>query len=731
MKTIHLIFGIHNHQPVGNFDFICEEAYRKSYAPFLEILQQFPSVRITMHYTGIIFDWLDRHYPEMIGTLKSMVQSGQVEMIGGGFYEPILAVIPDCDKLGQIKKLSQYVKDKTGAAPEGMWMAERIWEPHLPKIIRQAGLGFTILDDTHFQYAGLKEQDLYGYYNTEEDGHVVSLFPISKKLRYTIPFQEPEKTIGYLESIASEDGNRIAVFADDGEKFGVWPGTFKHCYTEGWLERFFTLLQENQNWIKMIHFGEAIRNISPVGRIYLPTASYAEMQHWALPVKSFQEYEEFENKLKHLNVYDEYSIYVRGGFWRNFMAKYDEANRMHKKMMRISKRVQLLKAVTAQTHLSAENIEMMEMAQDHVWAAQCNCPYWHGVFGGIYLNHIRYAIYRHLLLAEKLMDSVEYNDNHKWQQIQLADYNGDGHPEMIIETQQLNLYLHPHQGAGLFEMDYKAAPINLCDTMTRREEGYHRKLIEYNRMKAERKKHSVHTPSGQDGEIPSIHDMVTAKEENLDRFLIYDRNARQSLVDRLLPVHTTLDKYYREEYQELYPLAGSRYEAENQSTDDEVRVLFTKEIPAECLPLMLSKQITLVPGTSEMNVEYDLVHTGSGDLEFLFGTEFNITLLAGNADNRYYYVDGGNITDRKLNSIGEWGEAESMGMIDEWLNIDWRLAWTKKTGFWRFPVETISLSEEGFERVYQNSCVFPFWKIKLKPNQRWNVSINMSIKRFA
>jgi alpha-amylase len=248
-------------------------------------------------------------------------------------------------------------------------------------------------------------------------------------------------------------------------------------------------------------------------------------------------------------------------------------------------------------------------------------------------------------------------------------------------------------------------------------------------MKAERKKHASQSSSGQNGEIPSIHDMVNAKEENLDQYLINDRNPRQSLVDRLLPADTTIEQYYREQYRELYPLAQSVYDVENLSTDDLIKVAFAKEIPVGSSMIVLRKQISLIPGTSELKIEYDLFNTGTQVFECCFGTEFNITLLAGNADNRYYYVDGGNITDRKLNSFGEWGEADSMGMIDEWLNINWRLSWSKKTGFWRFPIETISLSEEGFERVYQNSCIFPFWKISLKPNQRWNVSINMLIKR--
>ncbi|MCB0833676.1 MAG: hypothetical protein KDC45_09455, partial [Bacteroidetes bacterium] len=298
MKTVNLILGIHNHQPVGNFDFVFEEGYQKAYKPFLDILAEYPDIRISMHFTGIVLDWIDRVYPEFIVSLKNLVARGQVEMVGGGFYEPIMAVIPDVDKLGQIEKLSAYCEDRLGMRPRGMWVAERVWEPHLPKPLRQAGMEYIILDDTHFLYAGLREEELRGYFVTEEEGFKVDAFPISKALRYMIPFQEPAKTVELLRTAASSTGEKLMVFADDGEKFGIWPDTFEHVYEKKWLRRFFDALVENKDWIRMIHFSEAVDTLKPVGRVYIPTASYAEMLHWALPAKSFRDYENFENQQK-------------------------------------------------------------------------------------------------------------------------------------------------------------------------------------------------------------------------------------------------------------------------------------------------------------------------------------------------------------------------------------------------------------------------------------------------
>jgi len=49
---------------------------------------------------------------------------------------------------------------------------------------------------------------------------------------------------------------------------------------------------------------------------------------------------------------------------------------------------------------------LRDAARIALWRAQCNCPYWHGVFGGLYLNYLRYAVWHNLIEAERLADGV-------------------------------------------------------------------------------------------------------------------------------------------------------------------------------------------------------------------------------------------------------------------------------------------------------------------------------------
>ena len=134
-----LLLCIHNHQPVGNFDSVMEEASRRAYLPFLETLSRFPGIKATIHYSGYLLRWLAENSPEIIRILKGMISRGQVEILGGGMYEPILALLPERDRQGQLRAMAESVRGCFGVRPEGIWLAERVWEPDLAASLGAAG----------------------------------------------------------------------------------------------------------------------------------------------------------------------------------------------------------------------------------------------------------------------------------------------------------------------------------------------------------------------------------------------------------------------------------------------------------------------------------------------------------------------------------------------------------------------------------------------------------------
>jgi 4-alpha-glucanotransferase len=478
VKSVIFCFNTHNHQPIGNFDNIIEEAYEKSYKPFFDIAEKYPHVKFGTHFTGILLDWLEAKHPDYLDRLRGLAQKGQLEMISGGFYEPILSVIPAQDQQAQIKKLNDRIRQRFDMEPKGMWLAERVWEQRLAGVLSQAGIKYIFLDDTHFISAGLSQKDLNGYYLTEDEGQTLAIFPISKELRYTMPFASVDETIRVLRDAASESGNNIVCFADDGEKFGVWPKTFEHVYGEGWLEEFFAKISENRSWINIEHGSKIIARVAPVGRIYLPTASYAEMLHWALPsAEAFVDYEDFEHALKDDEAtWGKYMQFVRGGYWRNFMAKYPETNHLHKHVLRTSRRM--------------KSAGILSDAYDSLLAAECNDPFWHGVFGGIYLNNLRHANYTELLKADRaLYDANTPNEI----VVSQEDFNCDGRDELIVETDKLAMYFDSAQGGMLTELDIKPIAFNVLNIVNRQQEGYHAKIMKAQKSAGRKRRDSRNT----------------------------------------------------------------------------------------------------------------------------------------------------------------------------------------------------------------------------------------------
>ncbi len=717
MPKVQFIFAIHNHQPVGNFDFVAEEAYQKSYLPFVRMLERHPKIRITLHYTGILYHFFEQHHPDFIEMLRKLVAEGRAEILAGGFYEPILAVLPDDDKVGQIRALADYIRRTLGYDARGMWLAERVWEPHLPKYIAAAGINHVVVDDFHFKMAGLRDDELDGYYLTEEQGSVLSIFPGSERLRYLIPFHRPEETIEHLASLRSSERNRLAVMADDGEKFGVWPETYRTVYEEGWLDRFFALLEQNSEWIETTTFSGYLAGQAPRGRIYLPTASYMEMGEWTLPTRAMKEYNDALARVRNTPEFAGLRPFIKGGIWRNFIAKYSESNHMHKRMMAVSR-----KAHEALAAAGSEGSDEKSRMIHHLYQSQCNDAYWHGVFGGLYLPHLRSAVYEHLIQAECLADNLLNerggNTPAAWLWTESEDFDRDGSQEFMMNSSLLNIFVDPAEGGRITELDWKPRSFNLTNTLTRRREVYHEKILQMVKDQGH----------GAGGGAKTIHERVAVKEEGLQYHLLYDWYTRGSLLDHFLGSGVDLAAFMRSEYYEAGDFVLGSYGAKRSGADGRESLVLERTGNVAGLVVRLKKELSLRAAAPEFSVTYTITNLSAEELNTSFGAEFNFSLLAGNAHDRYYDIPGHVLDKRNLASTGETNNVGRVSLVDEWLKLKLALAFSQPAVLWRAPVETVSQSEAGFERVYQSSMVMPIWRISLPPAASWETGITVKIE---
>jgi alpha-amylase len=702
---IRFVLVLHNHQPIGNFDHVFERAYQDSYRPFLDLFARYESLRIALHTSGPLMEWLEASHPDYIDQLADLARQGRIEIIGGAFHEPILAMISRRDAVGQIRSYTRWLEGRMGVPVRGMWMPERVWEQSFTRDLADAGIRYTVLDDFHFKNAGLAESELHGRYLTEDDGRVLSVFPGSERLRYLIPFGEPQETIDHLAGIAEEHPDSVIVFGDDGEKFGTWPDTKKHVYGDRWLERFFDALVANQEWLHVTTPAEAHESVPPVGKIYLPESSYREMTEWVLPVDRQLEYERVSHEMEGDPRWPTLKQFVRGGFWRNFKVKYAEANEMYARMMSVSRRLE-------RAFHDGIHGELIEQARTELYRGQCNCAYWHGAFGGIYLPHLRNAVYRHLIAADNLLDRATGRPD-TWIDDSNGDFNFDDHAEVRLENDKLIAWIAPGTGGHLYELDVRFIRHNLLATLMRRPEAYHRKVLAGATSDA--------------NECASIHDRVVFKQEGLDQRIQYDRYPRKSLVDLFYDADATLEAVVSGEAAQHGDFVDGTYDAKAQRSPSQgrTRIHLSREGAVCGEPLRVTKAITLNAGRSALEIAYQLDRVPR-DRQLHFAVEFNFAGMPAGADDRYFY-------DADQNRLGRLGkpldlaDVEGLGLVDEWLGLDVQLKVSRPTSFWTFPVETVSQSEGGFELVHQSVVVQPHWLVVPDADGRWTVRIHLAL----
>ena len=688
---VTFILGIHNHQPVGNFDHVIEEAFEKAYLPFLEVMKDYPEIPFALHCSGILWDWFAEKHPEYTETVASMVAAGQVEIMSGGYYEPILTIIPEKDRQGQLEMMKEFVDGAFGEKPRGCWLTERIWDPHLPDTLSKAGLEYVIVDDSHFKSTGFTAQQMRGYFLSEENGRYINVFPIDKGLRYLVPFHEPHEAIEHLRAISEEPGieRKIAVLADDGEKFGLWTGTYDLVYRHEWLRRFCDALMENSEWLEVSTFSRVLDETPPRGIVYLPTASYSEMMEWALPLRAQEAYQDAKGLLAGSGRFPDAAESVKGGFWRNFLVKYEEANWMHKRMMRASALL--------------ENSGPGDAgARSHLYQAQCNCAYWHGLFGGLYLPHLRSAIFKHILETEAAVGRPA---------LERTDIDGDGVEEVIFSTAKMQAFFKA-KGGVLRELDDMRTRFNLTDTLTRREEIYHKDL-----------KGLGKNGPAKDGPV-SIHDLAAAKEDGLDKGLFYDRWPKASLSDRFMPSDTTLDLFSSSTCAELGDFVDGIYDI---NTEGDNVIVMSKNGLVDSSPVRVEKRITLDGDGVSLSVEYTVTAGGKG-LSCLFAVENVFSFLAGDAPDRYFEIPGRKIAGgTNLASRGVEADVDLLRMVDEWLDLSMTLELSPPAAVWRYPIETVSNSDSGFERVYQGSAVVVVRRLDLGSDEMEMFTLKIGI----
>lgn len=650
-KSIALLLGVHAHQPVGNFPEVMEDAHQRCYKPFLRSVHRYPEFRFALHSSGWLLEWLYANHPDDMALLGEMAARGQVEFFGAGDMEPVLAVIPSRDRMSQLAAMSDRIEQIFGQRPQGAWLTERVWEATVVPALADSGIRYVMVDDYHFLCAGGERERLNGYHSTEEDGRRLDLFPISEALRYRVPFSPAAETVAYIESMADESGHAAAIYFDDIEKFGIWPETYHWVYEQGWLKDFIEGVLASKV-IRSTHYQDYHREAPTRGVVYLPTVSYSEMGEWTLPVPAARRYAELVEAARHEGVLERDRPFIRGGIWKNFLTRYAEANWAHKRMLGLSARLNALPADQVRQ-------DLLELLHE----AQANDAYWHGLFGGIYLPHLRRAIWRAMIDLERRLDALQSRPPHY-----SGDFDLDGIDEIFLTSLALQAVIRPDRDAALIELSSYPLAQNFADTLKRYEEHYH--------PKAAAGQASEHAGEG----IASAHDVVRFKHAIQPEDILPDTRSRGLFCETWTDFEAKTPVAYASTV-----MQGGAVLCMGEAGKIRVAKIYTVQ---------------------DNRVTVALKTVGNGRLS----TRLNIAVPCCDGPAGRYVVNG-----EIPGGFGQsftWKDLKSLALEDHYLGAVIRLESNRPARVKAQPHFTVSQSEAGFEKIMQAVELTFTWEVE-------------------
>jgi hypothetical protein len=676
--SIYFPIVFHLHQPIGNLPWVFEEAYEKSYAPLLQTIIKHPSIKINIHITGPLLIWMRKNHPEYLDQIKLLYSKKQVEIVGGGFYEPILAIIPEEDRIKQIQMTIDWWNFNYQIIPSGFWLAERVWVPDLPLVFSKLGIEYVFVDDFLFNLAGFSEEDTFYAYNTEYQGKTVVVFPINAPIRYLVPWKEPKKTVKYLQTGRDPNHEKIIVMISDAEKMGVWPAgdrtTHDICYVsgydgkQGWMNSFFEALLSKE-WIKPVLITEYLKNHYPRGLIYLPTSSYDKMSTWALPTPLRRRLERLhkiaEKEDSQLN--QDILTFTSGSFWQNFLVKYSRSNIMHKRMLYCRNKIQTIEK-------KVNNNYKTELARiwKYVLASQSNDAFWHGMFGGVYYRFLRHECLKNILKAEYLLENICEKAKITLPMVTITDILLDGYSDSALENKQVSCFVSSLKGGSIFSLGLKSRGYDFSNILKRYKEAYHSKKA----------------------------------------FAINDRIEKWSFQDHFFNTPEDIISYVKDEYVDLGNFANQPYDLMQKSSNS---VVFERKgsikIKEEYIQGIIVKQYSLTE--SKISVNYDIeLKKEVKDFPLYFTPEMNFLGAS------FPYKTSGYINNTQFN-LKETHQRDKCKYFEiqdlnerEKAKISVRLPYS--VPIVTHPLMSLPKSEKGYEEQYQGTSFLLFFEMKEK-----------------
>lgn len=664
MNKYKVILGSHNHLSYGSAKDEFERVYKDRLKPFITVLYRFPKIPAVLHYSGVLLKWIEKHHPEFLMILEDMLNRKQIEILGGGFYEPMFPLISLTDKLGQIELLTTFIRKQFGKRPRGCWLPGMMWEQNMTGPLQTCGMDYVFLDESQFISAGFGGVQLRRPCVTEDQGKIIAVFPVASK---TSALLEHKSASELLQKQARDPDN------DEDTVISLFPEYFLEesdgeSAFEDSFYRFLEGLAQTEEYVEFTLPSKYLKSSRKYEKAFFPSSADKKIMYWSLDEKRRKGFDELE-RLERRGDLDAASSYYSGAFPRQFLVRYPEANGIYSKMMYTHTLINQLRG----------DKHRKRAAREELWKAQGCEAFWHVAEGGLYNNNLRKAAYRALLDAEK----ITRERGVFLPSVVSFDIDLDGMREYLFQGTDLNCYVKT-QGAAIFELDYLSKSWNYLDTFARRRESY-------------------------------ASDAV-----------LLDGYRRCAFMDRLVTPETSLKDAENNQFVDSRFCALEQYEPVSVTrSHHEVHFKLPASATGPYAAIEILKKYRLYKNS--ISVSYTLTNTGNRPERFNFIPQIDLSLSGDDEKRQRIAAVRSGVKQRYPLDPMEIRDLDELVIDDLKNEIPLSLTSSGSFDAWIIPIYSYGRVNADLAYQYQSTCIMPQKAVILAPQESWNIQFSLSL----
>jgi 4-alpha-glucanotransferase len=722
MNSLTLLLGFDMSCPPGSDAGDLAQWWDLRCKPVIDGLAACPSLRFHLHLDGPVIDFAVETRSASIEAIRAMVDAGRAEVLAGGFDDPPYGAIPERDATGQVTLLLKRIEKVFGKRPTAVRIPPGYWDPCIPRILGRAAIRCAVVSDLpDFPHPG------NGWYMTEREGVALGLFGVDPTMQALDPSPGPEAALSKLAREAASGRSVVTWFFD--------PSTLDASFAA-----VLSALAEADHWLRTTTVSAQRDREPSSGAIYLSCA------HAGPAPGAFE-----------------------AGPWECVLARYDEANRLHKAMLRASREVdQLAASLRLDPGSSSRDVpgrdrglETLGRARRRLYRAQSIQFCQSGGKGRIQDGNARNLAWSSVIDARcEVRRQLEVRKLFGLEQV---DVDCDGATEIVAHTPHWEATVLPSRGGALSQLCSWRLSANLLNTLQRRREPWHRSMVENVPLPSlvdesdrrvsdgaeieileddddpSSRQSLFWSPRVTDQGVPAGNSQAAPRPPTTPRamsaVLANDRLPRLSFLDHFLGPTATLRNLQSGCYPEQSDFASGEYalmRAERHA-DDQLVVQMARDgdvIEGRHRRLVrVVKRITFERDLPVLHVRYEVQNRYREPIHLLFAVEINLNLDSATTASRWFEIEA-----RSRHPLDVPLEHPSVGKVawtDEDRSIRVAIEVRPRARLWYFPVEDLFPSPAGLTLGFEGSCLMHAWPLDLWGEERSSIDFTFRLEGLS